>query len=100
VADFRWKQSAVITADGNVKGEAGFVKSILVGWKGAAAGEFVALVNHATLTTPIGAPPIVFDGANGVRLVEFSGEGLYFDTAIRVNKGATAGSVWVIVQFK
>lgn len=96
-----WSQSAVLTADTALKAVAGRVKSIFVSWKDAAAGEFVALANHGTDSTPVGIPPIVFDGANGCKYVEFADPGIEFDTGIFFNKGPSAGSsVKAIVQYR
>jgi hypothetical protein len=91
--------SALITSDTTVKAVSGFLQRIIVSFKGVTAGEFVTISNHATANTPA-LLVIPFAAANGVVQLDFGDIGLKFDTAIRVNVGATLGQVWVHAQYR
>ena len=93
-----YANTGLLTSDTTVKASPGQMKSIVIAWRGCAVGEYVSLVNHASNNTPALAT-FVYATANGTITFEWSGDGLQFDTAIRVNIGPTGGTVYVSGQF-
>lgn len=92
------QESGVLTVDTLLKAAPGHVLSITIAYKGVTAGEFVTLVDAATLTDTPDEVVFVFSAANGTITKEWPA-GKKFDTGIVYNKGATAGDVYAEVTF-
>lgn len=91
----QYSSTGLLTSDTTVKAVAGHVKSISIGWRGCAAGEFCTLIDDTSDLIVF-----VFATANGFLEKTWPEEGKKFDTNIKFNKGGTAGDVYAEMMFK
>jgi len=91
--------SGIQTSDALVKTGETRVRSFTIAYKGVTAGEVSSLIDGLDISGH-DEVPIVFDAANGTMHFYFGEEGKLFQTGLFLNKGATAGSVWMTVDYR
>jgi hypothetical protein len=86
-------------ADALIKTGETFVRSIVIGYKGVTAGEFVTLKDGLNMSGK-DKVMVVLPAANGTISIYFGEVGKRFATGLYYNEGATAGNCWVAIDYR